>query len=141
MDRAAMAVELDQELVECTRKYLAAVDAGDLDTMEQFYAPDFVNIRYDELGRAANIPRDIFMSLLRGWAADDGTHPLPEAEETHFVATTKFAGCASVLMLRVKGGETVSYNFVWQQRGGRWMVLREFTYQSRLPGAEDEGAG
>jgi len=137
MDRPAIAAELDPELIELTTRYLAVVDAGDLDAMERFYAPEFVNIRYDSLGQAANIPLAIFMNILRGWAAAGDDHPLPAAEQTTFVATSRFSDCASVLMLRVKGSETVAYNFVWQQQDGQWRVLREFTYHEKLPGGDD----
>ncbi len=36
-------------------------------------------------------------------------------------------------MLRVKDGETVACNFVWQHRDGGRLVLREFTLHHKLP--------
>jgi len=128
----AVRAELDPELIERTNDYLAAVDSGDLDALAGFYAPDFVNIRYDRAGQAANIPLEVFMGLLRGWAAAGDSGPAPAAR-TQIVATSHYGDCASVLMLRDKGDETVAYNFVWQRRGGRWLVLREFTLHEELP--------
>ena len=55
MDLELVKPELDELLVGRMKSYLAAVDAGDLDAMEQFYADDFVNIRYDKDANAANI--------------------------------------------------------------------------------------
>lgn len=41
MDLELIKPELDESLVERMKDYLTVVDAGDLDTMEQFYADDF----------------------------------------------------------------------------------------------------
>lgn len=135
IDLMAVRPELDPELIELTRKYLAVVDAGDLDALESFYAPEFVNIRYDKAGQAVNIPREVFLGMLRGWAAaEPSAPPAPAAaEDTKILATSRYGDCASVLMLRTKAGETVAYNFVWQQRDTRWLVLREFTMHEALP--------
>jgi ketosteroid isomerase-like protein len=135
---SAVQPELDPELLELTREYLKAVDAGDLDALDAFYAPEFVNIRYDRNGRAINIPRDVFMGIVRGWAAptDSETTGIPApaaADRTDIIATSRYSDCASVLMLRVKDGKTVTYNFVWQHRNGSWLVLREFTLHDELP--------
>jgi ketosteroid isomerase-like protein len=133
IDPAEVRPELDPQLVERTREYLAAVDSGDLDAMEAFYAPEFVNIRYDRAGQVVNIPRAVFMRMLRGWASAGAGGPVVAAERTEILATSHYGDCASVLMLRVKNGETVTYNFVWQQRASRWQVLREFTTHDKLP--------
>ncbi|HJP96082.1 MAG TPA: hypothetical protein VJ843_01785 [Candidatus Saccharimonadales bacterium] len=134
MDRSLIKPELDASLVEKMKRYLAAVDAGDLDAMEQFYADDFVNIRYDKAAQAANIPKGVYMNLLRSWAAQsDGAHPLAAAQTTHFVATTQYGEYASVLLIRPKGLDIVSYNFVWRNQADTWRIVREFTFQDALP--------
>jgi len=138
IDPSAVRPELDAELIERTRLYLSAVDAGDLDALEGFYAPEFVNIRYDRAGQAVNLTRDIFLGIVRGWAAAGDAAPAgppspPAADRTEIIATSRFSDCASVLMLRVKDGETVAYNFVWQQHDDGWLVLREFTLHDKLP--------
>ncbi len=49
-----------------------------IDALEAFYAPEFVNIRYDRSGQAINLPREVFMGIVRSWAvagaADGGTY-------------------------------------------------------------------
>jgi len=142
IDLSAVQPEMNPELIERTRAYLAVVDAGDLDMLETFYAPDFVNIRYDRTGRAVNLPLDAFMGILRGWASEDQAAPSgvpvpPQAEETRIVATTQYGEYASVLMLRIKGGETLAYNFVWRYHDDEWRVLREFTLHDVLPVPEN----
>ena len=134
MDLERIKPELDEQLIEQMKSYLAAVDAGDLDAMEQFYADDFVNIRYDKDANAANIPKNVYMTLLRSWTKQgDGTHPLAAAQTTHFVATSKYGDHASVLIIRPKGEEIVSYNFVWRNQADKWRIVREFTFQDKLP--------
>lgn len=134
MDIESIKPELDETLISRTKEYLAAVDAGDIDVMERFYHADFVNIRFDKQGNAVNISKGVFMDLIRGWQKQaESSHPLRPAEETKLVATSGYGGCASVLMLRNKGDEIVSYNFVWKQVDGQWRVLREFTFQDELP--------
>lgn len=134
MDLELIKPELDESLVERMKDYLTAVDAGDLDTMEQFYADDFVNIRYDKDANAANIPKSIYVNLLRDWAKQgDDAHPLEAAQTTHFVATSKYGDYASVLIVRPKGEDIVSYNFVWRNQAGTWRIVREFTFQDTLP--------
>lgn len=134
MDLEIIKPELDESLVERMKGYLTAVDAGDLDAMEQFYADDFVNIRYDKEANAANIPKNVYMKLLRSWATQgEGTHPLAAAQTTHFAATSKYGDYASVLIVRPKGTDIVSYNFVWHNQAGKWHIVREFTFQDKLP--------
>ena len=138
IDPSAVQPELDPELLELTREYLKAVDAGDLDALDALYAPEFVNIRYDRNGHAVNLHREVFLGIVRGWAAPTdsaatGIPAPPTAERTDIIATSRYSDCASVLVVRVKDGQTVTYNFVWQHRGGDWLVLREFTHHDALP--------
>ena len=133
MDLSLIEPELNEALIEQTKNYLAAVDSGDIDTMERFYDDSFVNIRYDKAGHAANISKQVFLGMLRKWAQAGDDHPLVAAQDTTFVATSEYGDCASVLMIRDKGDETVSYNFVWKQLGTEWRIIREFTFQDALP--------
>lgn len=70
--------------------------------------------------------------LLRTWTTQ-GTHPLPAATETKFIATSFHSEYASTLLLRVKGGETLSYEMIWRRSGDTWKLAREFTFHEALP--------
>lgn len=117
-------------------KYIAAVESNDLEALEDFYDTDFVNVRYDRSGALVTLDRDVFMGLLRDWKRE-GNHPLPVATETKFITTSFFSDFASSLLLRVKGGQTLSYNMVWRRHSDSWKLVREFTFHESLPAPSD----
>lgn len=120
------------DVEERLTNYIAAVEANDLDALEDFYDTDFVNIRYDKSGAVVTLDRSQFLWLLRSWERE-GTHPLPTATETKFLATSFFSDYATSLLLRVKSGQTLSYNLLWRRHGDTWRLAREFTFHEALP--------
>jgi ketosteroid isomerase-like protein len=125
-------MDVEQRLTQ----YIAAVESNDLEALEDFYDTDFVNVRYDRSGALVTLDRDVFMRLLRDWKRE-GNHPLPVATETKFITTSFFSDFASSLLLRVKGGQTLSYNMVWRRHSDSWKLVREFTFHESLPTRSD----
>ena len=121
-------MDVEQRLTQ----YITAVEFNDLDALEDFYDADFVNVRYDRSGALVTLDRDVFMGLLQSWKRD-GNHPLPLATETKFITTSFFSDFAACLLLRVKGGQTLSYNMIWRRHGDTWKLAREFTFHEALP--------
>ena len=121
-------MDVQQRLTE----YINAVETNDIEALEDFYDDDFVNVRYDKSGDTVTLDRATFLGLLRTWRSE-GTHPLPKATRTTFIATSYYSDYASSLLLRVKGGQTLSYNMVWRQHAGSWKLAREFTFHEELP--------
>lgn len=120
-------------------EYLLAVESNDLEALEDFYDTDFVNIRYDRSGARVTLDRATFMGLLHRWQTG-AKHPLPTATETKFIATSCYSEYASTLFLRVKGGQTLSYNMIWRRHGDNWKLAREFTFHEALPTPRDSRA-
>lgn len=121
------------------KQYLLAVESNDLEALEDFYDNDFVNIRYAKSGAHVTLDRATFMGLLHRWQTE-ATHPLPIATETKFIATSFYSEYASTLFLRVKGGQTLSYNMIWRRQGDNWKLAREITFHEALPVPVDSRA-
>lgn len=119
-------------VAERVREYIRAVEAGDLEALESFYADDFENIRFDHHGQSVRLERRTFLGLLSKWQ-DTGSHPLPPATSTTLHPTSYFPGYAASTLTRVKGGQSLAYVLIWQETHRGWLLLREFTIHEALP--------
>jgi len=125
---------IDEEFKQVVERFLAAADKGDHAALATTYGPDFQNIHVADDGGLAGLTGAQILAILR--ASEGGNHCSP-VRETILHSLEICGDLGYVLMTRIKnygrGWEPVfhslTWRLVWDETGGKWMLLREFIHQ------------
>ncbi|MEW9701770.1 hypothetical protein [Paenibacillus sp. SI8] len=122
----------NKALIEAMEGYFQAGVALDLDRLEAIYAPDFVNIRTDKIGRSISITKEQFVQTFRRIKERGGT-TLGTTEDVQYLTTTVYDDHGVVVLRREKEGKPALYNFVWRIKDGLpTAIVREFSVEEDL---------
>jgi ketosteroid isomerase-like protein len=129
---------VDPELQSVVEQFVKAVDQGDVAAVAAAYSPDFLNVRVADDGGFARLSRAQILAILKASPAKGkSAGPSIPTKDTVIQHAEVIGDRGFVLMSRVKdlgnGWEPLFYSLVWQKKGGKWELLREYVHQRSVP--------
>ena len=129
---------LSGQFETASQEFLAAVDRGDLQTVEQTYDPSFSCIRVADSGEFRHLRREQMLSIFRhhGQPAGKPVQVGPTlATAVHYQEQLGDFGISVVTRTKDlgKGAEPMYYVLLWRQDGQGWRLHREFVHQRSAP--------
>jgi len=132
---------IDSSLRDAVEHFIEAADQGDIKTVADTYAPEFMCVRVADEGGFVQLTREQMLAFFRNAtsslpAGQPGAHSIPTQKTTiHYAEALGDTGF--VLLTRIKnignGWEPMFYKRVGKMQGGDWRLLREFVHQKSIP--------